>query len=432
MRFQLLEWQLLIGGCLLGLLAGCQGQRMAPESVSVHESCTDKPSKRQSSATGITPVVSNSNPELGEWIIGLDADMSSGSAISGEAIRRGIELALENINANGGLLGRSVKLEVRDHRGNPDRGVHNLMEFSRMKNLLAVVGGVHTPVALKQLPLIHEKEIIYLGPWAAGTNVVSNGYNPNFVFRVSVRDEYAGGFLVDCACERQLEKMGLLLERTGWGRSNEKAILNALSRKGLDAVGVEWFNWGEKKMETQLTNLIENGADVILLVSNPLEGAEVVQTMAAIPKSRRVSIISHWGISAGNFFEVAGNSLDDVDVSFIQSFSFLSSNLSPKARTLASRYTQKFEDAETARDIFAPVGTAHAYEVVMMLFQAVCNAGTGDSVQVRGALENLKYYSGVIRVYDPPFHPSHHDALTINDFILARFAPDGAIVPVGE
>lgn len=84
-------------------------------------------------------------------LIGLDADMSSASAESGEAIRRGIVLALDGINRNGGVLGRRLELVVRDHRGNPGRGIDNMLAFAQMNDLVAVVGGIHTPVALEEL-----------------------------------------------------------------------------------------------------------------------------------------------------------------------------------------------------------------------------------------------------------------------------------------
>ncbi len=69
-----------------------------------------------------------------------------------------------------------------------------------MSNVVAILGGIHTPVAMDELKTIHELQMIYLGPWAAGTPVVKNGHSPNYVFRVSVRDEYAGAFLVGSAC----------------------------------------------------------------------------------------------------------------------------------------------------------------------------------------------------------------------------------------
>ena len=90
--------------------------------------------------------------------------------------------------------------------------------------LEAVIGGLHTPVALDELALVHQHRLIYLGPWAAGTGIVDNGYTPNYVFRVSVRDQLAGGFLVGRALAAGYRHPGLLLERTAWGRSNEKAI----------------------------------------------------------------------------------------------------------------------------------------------------------------------------------------------------------------
>ena len=90
-------------------------------------------------------------------IIGIDADMSSVAAEGGNAIYRGAKIAVDEINADGGLLGRPVELVVKDHRGNPARGIRNLKEFSDLDGLLAVLGGVHTPVVLSELDLIHQK-----------------------------------------------------------------------------------------------------------------------------------------------------------------------------------------------------------------------------------------------------------------------------------
>jgi len=158
-------------------------------------------------------------------LIGLDADMSSLSAKSGEAIRRGVVLAMDEINSAGGVLGRPLKLMVRDHRGNPARGRDNIEELAAMADLVAIVGGIHTPVALYELETIHRAGVLYLGAWAAGTPIVDNGFDPNYVFRVSVRDSFAGPYLVAAAKRAGHERLGLMLERTGWGRSNEKAML---------------------------------------------------------------------------------------------------------------------------------------------------------------------------------------------------------------
>ena len=374
----------------------------------------------------------NESPAPDAWVIGLDADMSSGAARSGESIRRGIELAIDEINGRGGLRGRPVQLIVRDHRGNPDRGVDNLREFADFPNLLAVVGGIHTPVALKELPVIHEKQVLYLGAWAAGTGIVAHGFQPNLVFRVSIRDEHAGGFLVEQAIRRNYQRIGLLLERTGWGRSNENAIKQALQDNGLEPAGIEWFNWGEKAMDSQISRLLANQVDVILLVCNPLEGTEIVESMANVEPGRRVPIISHWGITAGEFYADSREALQVVDLSFVQSYSFLKSELRPAAAQLANKYIDKYADAKSYHDIFCPVGTAHAYELMRMLELAVQGSDATDAISLSRAMEGIQSYAGVIKDYDAPFEGGYHDALNADDFILAKYAEAGVIVPVNE
>ncbi|MFN3191947.1 MAG: ABC transporter substrate-binding protein [Aureliella sp.] len=374
----------------------------------------------------LVPQVENS------LVIGLDADMSSVSARSGEAIRRGLELAIDEINQSGGLLNRPVELMVRDHRGNPDRGLGNMAAFAKLENLIGVFGGIHTPVAIRELEFIHENDILYFGPWAAGTPVVDNGYQPNNVFRVSVRDEYAGGFLVRRAVQGGGKRIGVLLERTAWGRSNEKAIKAALSEYDTKAVGVEWFNWGERDLTPITSRLANQGCDTILLVCNALEGATLIKAVAGMPEKDRPKILSHWGITGGNFFELTQPYLADVDLSFLQTFSFVCPRNESRVQTLLDAYIRKYDDCDRPEQVFSPVGTAHAYELMLMVAEAIHAAGTIETAQVRASLEGLRNYEGIIRDYEHPFPTNHHDALDESDFILARFDSRGVIVPVEE
>ncbi len=375
----------------------------------------------------LSNAVSAASPPL---ILGLDADMSSGSAKAGVAIRRGAEIAIDEINTRGGVLNRTLKLIVRDHRGNPARGVDNIVDFSEMQNLVAVLGGLHTPVALHELKTIHDKKVIYLSPWAAGTPIVENGYAPNFVFRVSVRDQYAGGFLTQKATSRGFRRVALALENTGWGRSNERAMKAGLLAQGLTAVGVSWFHWGRANMSEALNDLQALNPDVILLVANAPEGVAMVKRMAAYTKDRRIPIISHWGITGGQFFQQARDALKAVDFTFLQTFSFLKPPFPDRANRVVNYYLNAYPDVKRADDIFAPTGTAHAYDLVHLLAQAVLQAGTADRDRVRQALENLDEYQGLLKNYAPAFTVERHDALNAGDFRLSRFNNVGVIVPV--
>lgn len=361
--------------------------------------------------------------------IGLDAAMSGGDAQGGEAIRRGSLVAIAEINAAGGILGRPLKLIVKDHRTNPARGIDNIDDFAQMKDVVAIIGGVHTPVAMAELKSIHRHKLIYLGPWAAGTPVVANGYDPNFVFRVSVRDEHAGGFLIGAARKRGFKRPGLLLWRTGWGRSNEKAMNAAMKKIGMSSAGIEWFNSGQPDMSKQIAALKAKGADVIMLVANAGDGLIAIRDIARMDAEVRLPVISHWGITGGNFFERASVDIAAIDLSFLQTFSFFKPPFPDRAKRVYQRYCKMFGPCQSAADVGSPVGVAHAYDLVHLLRAAIEKTGSIDREKVRRALESLGPHQGLMRNYDPPFTTIRHDALDANDFRLSRFDAKGAIVP---
>ena len=121
--------------------------------------------------------------------IGQVAALSGASAQSGEAITRGLTLAIDEINAKGGLLGgRMLELVQRDDESNPPKGLIAARELDRPRR----GGGAlrrhrHAGVAGHRAAA-QQGEGAYMGVWAAGTGITRNGANPNYVFRVSAVD----------------------------------------------------------------------------------------------------------------------------------------------------------------------------------------------------------------------------------------------------
>ncbi len=364
-------------------------------------------------------------------VIGLNADMSAVAAEGGEAIRRGAQIAIDEINESGGLLGRRLALEVRDHRGNPARGLSNIKKFARDENVVAVLGGVHTPVVLHELEEVHKQGIVYLIPWAAGTPIVDNGFQPNYVFRLSVRDQHAGTVLLQAVKARRLNHVGLLLERTGWGRSNDKSMNAAAETLGVSVVATEWLNWSEGSMSSQIKHLIDAGAQAILLVANAPEGAIVVKNMIEQENDRRVPIFSHWGISGGAFVKAVGvESLKEVDLSVLQTYSFLAPSDQGRMQSLLQAYNTRFQETVTPETIPAAAGVVHAYDLVKMLALAVENSQSIKRAEVRNALEKIEQYDGVFKSFSKPFSLDKHDVLTLSDYRISRYNHRGYLIPV--
>jgi branched-chain amino acid transport system substrate-binding protein len=362
-------------------------------------------------------------------ILALHADMSSGSALAGEAIRRGALIAISEINAQGGLLGgRKLELRVKDHHGVPARAAEQLPELADTPNLVAVLGGLHGAAVIPTLPFAHERQLVLLFPWAATTELIDHGLKPSYTFRVSARDQLVGEFLIEQGVKRGHLRLGLLLERSSWGRSSEKAMGEALLKRKLLPAGVQWFNWADEDMEPQLAALERAGAQAIMLVANAPEGSNVIKSMARRPAGKRLPLYAHWGIAGGDFFKKVGPSLSQVDLKVFQTFSFIGAT---DARTLAfvESYHRMF-GTKRAEDIQAPTGTAHAYDAVWLLALAIQKAGTTDRPKVRDALEQLGRHKGLLRTYRPAFTALDHEALDQSDYKLATFNSEGVLVPV--
>ncbi|MDO8477939.1 MAG: ABC transporter substrate-binding protein [Candidatus Rokubacteria bacterium] len=358
--------------------------------------------------------------------IGLSAAVSGGSAASGEAIKRGLLIAIDEINAKGGVLGgRKLELVIRDDEGNPQKGVTIARELVEREKVAAIFGGLHTTVALAQVPVWQELKTPYMGAWAAGTNITRNGQTPNYVFRVSANDDYVDRFLSRYAIEvLKKSKPGLLLENTPWGQSNEAGLTKWFGEKGIKAVGVERFNWNDPDMSPQLLRLKSAGADHIVLVANAPEGAQVLRSKAKLGWD--TAMISHWGISGGRFAELTGDLSEGV--TFLQTYTF-SGKQSDRGQYVLKMLREKYGVKEPG-DVIAPVGTANAYDGLHLVALAIDQAGSTDGPKVRDALENLKgEYKGLIKTYKRPFTPEQHDALTDEDYVMVVWK-SGKIVPV--
>mgnify|MGYP005628005797 FL=1 len=358
-----------------------------------------------------------------QLLIGLDADLTSSSSQSGVAIKRGIELALDEINQAGGVLGKELVLKSLSHTGFSDQGIRNMKAFSKERNLLAVVGGLHSPVALAEQEIIHQEKIIYLDPWAAATAIVENGYSPNYIFRLSVRDEYAAPFLVAKALERGYKKMAYLYEDTGWGRGNLKGITTALKQQTNDditLVATHSFMWGEDDFNRSLAIIEAKGAEVIILVANAPEGANIFKNMAL--RKSTIPVISHWGITGGELDVPTREALKKLDIKVLQTFSLMDSN-TEKVTAFKQRYFERYPTAGEQK-ILSESGTVHAYELIYLLVKAIEQAQSFDRVKVRDSLERIENYSGLIKAYHHPFTALDHDALGLDDFNLRVFRND--------
>jgi branched-chain amino acid transport system substrate-binding protein len=359
--------------------------------------------------------------------IGLVTALSGQSAVAGEAISRGTQLAIDELNAAGGALGgRQFELVRRDDEGNPAKGVIAARELIFREKVALLVGGLDTPVSMAIVPLANQEKVPFMGPWAAGTGITKNGANPNFAFRVSAVDELVDIGMLNYAQKNfKVAKPGLMLVNNPWGQSNEAGLKAALAAKNVAPAGVEKFEASDVDMVPQLTRLKSAGADSIFLVGNVGPSAQVVKSLDRM--GWKPPIVSHWGPAGGRFTELAGPSAPSVH--FVQTYSFFGKQ-SPVGEKVLKALMAKYPDIKGAGDVTPAVGVANAYDAMMLTGLAIQAAGKLDGRAIRDGYYKIGKYEGLIKTYNKPFSADNHDAVNENDYVWTQFI-DNQILPVG-
>lgn len=357
--------------------------------------------------------------------IGVDTDLSMGAKGSGLAIKRGVELAVNEINNKDGLLGKQVMVVAKDNQGISTQAKDNIRDFINDKNIIAVIGGKHSAIISSYMKDIQDNKLIFFSPWAAAPSVTENGYKDNYVFRVSLNDRDATKFLAQEALKKSSHP-AIVAENSIWGKEALENINIALVSKGIQNQEGFIINRGEKDFEKMFSAIKTNGNDSIIMVLNSPEAQQVITYMGE--RHIKIPIISHWGIDGDSFFQATKQYLQDNDLIFIQTFSLVR-NPKKEAQNLAKNYFQTYHQS-TNEPINAITGVAQGYDSVMLLANAIQRCKNFDSTKVKESLENLDIYEGAIKIYKKPFDSVNHDALNLKDFFMAMFDKDGNIVPV--
>ncbi|MCP3888286.1 MAG: ABC transporter substrate-binding protein [Desulfobulbaceae bacterium] len=376
----------------------------------------------------------------------IDADFTN-ARTSSISIERGIRTALSEV---GNLLeGYTVEIVKKDHRGNTRRSQDNLSDFISDKRALAVFCGLHSPPVLANLEFINTQGVLLLDPWAAAGPITRYSNGDNWVFRLSVDDTKAGFVMVEHAVKRGFNRPFLLLEDTVWGKSNERTMIKALHEHDKIPAGILWFNWGLKERGARilLREILETGADTILMVANAPEAKVFCRAFLSLEVNKKIPIISHWGLTGGDFPQnISHDQRQLLDLTFLQTrFSFVSNPEDNYGKQVFQRVRKLYpKSIESVGDIKAPSGFIHAYDLTRLLIAAVQESGlTGDITQdrerIRNGLEHLQQpVKGLIKTYITPFQPfeAHtpdaHEALGKKDLIMGRYNKNNEIVLIGR
>lgn len=355
---------------------------------------------------------------------GFNADQSGTAAAElGVAARHGFELAIEDINKAGGLLGKKVVPVVRDDTGTPPKSIQNMTELIDSEKVSVVVGPTNSGNALAWLHLAQQKKIPVVVPVATATDITKRyqGDAQNYIFRVSMVDREQVALLLAYAVKStKNKKIAFIADSTGFGTQGIKDATEVLALHGLTPVAVEKFGPKDTDMTSQLAKIRDAGADTLLIYGLADGNAQTLRSMEKI--NYMPTAIGTWGNMSSVLVNTAGKKLSEHLV-FATS---TAEDSNARATALATRVRERYPSMVTF------VSAAQAYDSVMLVAAAIKQAGTTDGAKLAATLESgMPDVQGVIKLYKKPFSKADHEGLGVEDFHLGKWK-DGKVTSFSD
>jgi branched-chain amino acid transport system substrate-binding protein len=365
-----------------------------------------------------------------EPCIGASWEMTGPLANNGGMLRVAVETALDEINAAGGVLGKPLKLVIYDDVGEPARAVDNGRRIGERDNCVIMMGGGRTPNAIALREPLAEMGLPWIGPISAGTTVIEhqNGQN-EWMFRVSMKDRWVTGYLVDQARQRsQSGKIAFVYEGTAWGQGALPDVEAAARRANITLAGRETFNIGDQDMSAQMIRLRDAGVDTVILWAVDRESANMLRSMDRIGYKPR--IVSAWGLTTA-FATAVGPLAEGVMVAGTFNWN---GTLPPRAAAVFANMQKKFPgQIRTTADLQVPSGMANAYDATYLIAEALKLAGSYDRTKLRDAMFRVNY-TGIVADYRPAFirgNQERMDAILPEAYKMQAFH-NGVLMPIEQ
>ena len=354
--------------------------------------------------------------------LGYNGDLSaSPSAQSGQAAVLGMEAAIADINAAGGVLGRKFTLIARDDVSQPPKSIQNMSELVDNEKVVAVFGPTNSGNAMAWKRIANQKKIPVLGNVGSGTDItkpMSPGAD-NYMFRVSMVDREQVAALMAYVKKNtgKSKVVGLMAETTGYGQGGLKDMEEIAVLQGIKPAAIERFGVGDTDMTSQLNKMKAAGVDTLVVWA---QGTPIAQLIRSMDKINYFPLtLTSWAADNITFYDAAGKTLAEKPI-FMRT---VSEEHTPAQKKLFDRIGSKLKAPGSFS--FA----LHGYDSVQILAAAMKQANSTDGSAIRVALEDLKTpVQGLLKTYDKPFSKTNHEALTATDLVWIHWK-DGKLVP---
>ena len=310
--------------------------------------------------------------------IGFIGPLTGDYANYGTLCKQAVQMAVEEINAKGGINGVQIKLYAEDSEGDSQKALAAMEKLSSSDGVCAVIGPVLTGESFSVAERAQAEGIVIITPSASHKDITNVG---DYIFRTTPSDglqgEVAGKYWYQVLGYR---KLAVLYAKNDYSQGLYESMSEAFTEDGGQIVAAETFMVGDKDFKTQLTNLKNTDAEAIYIPDYTAEMAQILEQAAQLGIDK--PFLSSDGFLSEEIYTLAGQYTDGVIYT-------------ASAKIEESDLTKVFKENYTAKWGVGPDSFAsNAYDATYILASVIEKVGT-DRKAIKEGMQQVKDFEGV-------------------------------------
>lgn len=316
----------------------------------------------------------------GEIVVAEFASLTGATASFGQSSHKGVQMAVDEQNAAGGVLGRPIRLVVEDNQSKAGEAATVVRRMISREKPVALLGEVASSRSLEAAPIAQQNKVPMISPASTNPKVTEVG---DYIFRVCFIDPFQGAVLAKFMLDRGWKNAAILTDvKQDYAVGLTEFFKDYFTKNGGTIVSEQSYSSGDKDFKAQLTSIRSAGPAAILVAGYYNEAGLIASQARELGLD--VPLLGGDGWDSPSLVEVAGDAMEG---NFFSNH-FSAEDQTPAVQNFLTRFRSKYNEEP---DAMAALG----FDAAMLLFDAMKRAGTTESEPLRDAIAATKGFPGV-------------------------------------
>jgi len=291
---------------------------------------------------------------------GVSGPLTGPNAQYGAQWQAGFDLALDQINAEGGINGHPLRYVFEDSQSDPRQAVTIAQKFVADSRILIELGDFSSPASMAASPIYQRAGLVQLGFTNSHPDFTKGG---DYIWSPSVSQTDAQPLIADLAVKQGFKRVAVLYQNTDWGRASKDVFVKAANARGAQVVDAEGYQPTDKDFRATLVRVRDTHPDALVLIAYYADGAQIVRQ--ARESGIGLPVVAASSVYSPKFLELGGDAVNGVTTNT----SFFPGDPRPEVQRFVQGFKAKYHREPDAFNAFA-------YDAVIIAANALRTGGT--------------------------------------------------------